>query len=156
MMGQLSGKESVLVVRFAARTNLLLLGLPLVPRSLLLIRVEVLDHAADDVHYGLIRVGITQVELIDDACEFEQVLNTLLMLLRVAVAVHEDLKADLLRQLAVLFQTYALTKTLLCRLSRSRLFCTSVKHLLDVVTRAVQFSDAEEGRLVIVVMGQDL
>ena len=76
--------------------------------------VEVLDHATNDVHYLPVRLRITQVKRVDDAGQLEQILNALLVLLRlvVVVLVHQDVQADLLDEIAVLLHRDALREAL--------------------------------------------
>lgn len=78
------------------------------------VRVKVLDHAANDVHDLPVGLRVAQIERIDDAGQLEQVLDTLLVSLRldVALLVHQDVKADLLDQVAMLLDRNAFREPL--------------------------------------------
>ena len=72
----------------------------------LVVRVEVFDHATDHVHYLSVRLWVAQIKRINDARQLEQILDALLVLLRLVILpVHQDVEADLLDEVAVLLHS---------------------------------------------------
>ena len=81
MMNQLGLEESILINLFwGSYCGMLFFLTRFFPR-IRLTRIKVLESTTDDIHQCLVCTGVTQLKLIEDSSQFEQVFDTLFVLL---------------------------------------------------------------------------